>query len=174
MSHHCKATMHPSLFNSQVLILLNGLWSASMCCPLYDLQSQSFSFSFQNYFHLKIECVQFDTLTHSIYMWSLVMFSLCWLLSLLISSLICFFSLSLSRSLLMGTLCFGVLGHLMWSNQKRTEPGIDASLLQTDTSSKSRKSANHAEVSSFWPEFKRQDFFSHLKLIGCLAWQCYK
>lgn len=51
--------------------------------------------------------------------------------------------------LLMGTLCFVVLDHLMWSNDKRTELGRDASMLQTDTSSKGRRSASHAEVSSF-------------------------
>lgn len=71
----------------------------------------------------------------------------------------------------MGTLSFGVLGHLAWSNHKRTEPGRDASLLQTDTSSKDSEFANHAKLSSFWPEFKRKDLLSHLELIEWLAWQ---
>lgn len=57
--------------------------------------------------------------------------------------------LFLSHFLLMGRLCICVLDRLVWSNNKRTEPGRDASLLQTDTSSKSCESANHAEVSSF-------------------------
>lgn len=51
--------------------------------------------------------------------------------------------------LLMGTLSFGVLDHLVWSNHKRTEPGRDASLLQTDTSSKGSEFANLAKLSSF-------------------------
>lgn len=127
-------------------------------------------FSFQNNFQLNL-CI-LKNLSHSINTCRHVTFCTCWLLSLLINIFIwfCF----LSRLLLIGTLCFGVLDHFVWSNRKRTEPGRDASLLQTDTPSKHREPANHAEVSSFWPEFKRQDTFSHLKLIRCLAWQYYK
>lgn len=50
----------------------------------------------------------------------------------------------------MGTLCVGVLDHLVWSMHKRTAPSRDASSLQTDTSSKGRESASRVQVSSFW------------------------
>lgn len=49
-----------------------------------------------------------------------------------------------------GTLCVGVLDHLVRSMRKRTEPSRDASSLQADTSSKSRGSASYVRVSSFW------------------------
>lgn len=52
-------------------------------------------------------------------------------------------------SLPMGTLCVGVLDHLVWSMHKRTAPSRDASSLQTDTSSKGRESASRVQVSSF-------------------------
>lgn len=48
-----------------------------------------------------------------------------------------------------GTLCVSVLDHLVRSMRMRTEPSRDASLLQADTSSKSRGSANYLRVSSF-------------------------
>lgn len=48
-----------------------------------------------------------------------------------------------------GTLCVGVLDHLVRSMRKKTEPSGDASVLQADTSSKTRWSASHVQVSSY-------------------------
>lgn len=93
-----------------------------------------------------------------------------WLFSLLVIISVLFFSQF--QLLLIGTL-WG-FGPFTMDYPQRTEPGRDASVLQTDTSSKGCESANHVEVSSFWPQFKRQDSFSHLKLIGCWARQRYK
>lgn len=143
-----------------------------MHSPPSDPEPPSFSSSFQNCFDLEVQSEHFKTLSHSINVPCFVFAEYYLCLSIFWWVLMTFF---LSRLLLIGTLCFCVLDHLVWSNHKRTEPGRDASLLQTDTSSKGCESANHAEVSSVWPEFKRRDSLSHFsQLIGCLAWHCYK